>query len=465
MPKIEFVKLEPWQYVALNGPYTHFCMYGGVGTGKSFTGSHFSICNMLQRPDVTGLIGANTYDQLSQASLREMLYWLDHYGLPYVVDSMPPADWGQVKKRFKTYRNTLSVKVGNHIAHAFTRIMSDPDALRGIEISWYWLDEIRDTEQAAHDEVLKRQRESDFIKGLVTTTTNGEDWSHQRYNLAPRDQKLFGCLHVPTSKAVEAGILTQDYYRTLQASLTPLMAEQELDAKHVNVMSGRAYYAMSGDNRMRRAPWGDDYPNPDRPLIVGCDFNFQPSPCVWVVGQLSPDGDRIHWFREIASVETSTPEMAMMLLAQFPGFFYRIYGDASGNRGTTSNAGVTDYNQIANVLSDGGAIFTIDVEQANPLVKNRVENVNACLRNALGEIRMTYDPQGCPLLDSDLKMVGWKTNVQRGQGKLDNGGDLQRTHASDGVGYALWKLFPPGQRARIIDSMPSSIRSEMYNAF
>lgn len=463
-----------WQFAALNNPYDHFAMFAGVATGKTYTGAHWSIDHFDAMPQNTGFIGANTYDQLSQATLRELLFWLDHYGYEWVIDKAPPAVWGG-KKRFKSYSNILSVLIDGVIAHAFTRVLSNWDALRGVEFSWYWLDETRDTPQDAHDVILSRMRESAYARGLITTTTNGEDWAYRRFVLGNDGSGLYGSMHVPTIRSVEAGIITRAYYDTMLKSYSPLLAEQELEAKHVNVKGGRAYYAFSELNRKRRAPWGDRFPNPDRPLIIGCDFNFQPAPCVWMVGQVGPEfygpsgeyfPECVHWFGEISDTEISTRQMALRVLSQYPGFFYEIYGDMSGNQGTTSNAGETDFHQIGEELADAGALYSIAVEQVdakqvktNPRVRNRVENMNARARNALGEIRQTYNPEACPLFDGDVRMVGWKPNVLQGRGKLDDGGDKQRTHASDGAGYAIWRKFPPGRRATIVGGHTSPFRA------
>jgi hypothetical protein len=471
------VSLQYWQGAALLNPFTHFCMYGGVGVGKSFTGSHFAINQIRSRPaGEVGLVGANTYDQLSQATLKELFKWFDAYGIEYVIDCQPPKHWNAVRK-FKEYRNILSVREGKKVSHALTRVLSDGDAIRGVELAWYWLDELRDTEQYAHDMVLGRMRGSKNPKGLCTTTTNGEGWDFTRFGRARRGQHLYGSLHVKTLKSVEAGILTQQYYDALRATYSELMAAQELDCEHVNVFGGKCYYAAGDHNRKRTAPWGDTYPSRDRNLIIGCDFNFSPAPCTWMIGQIGPEmwgpggeyfGECIHWFGELSEVGISTPEMTFKLLTQYPDFFYEIYGDMSGNIGTTSNAGKTDFDQIGAVLSDNNCLYTISVEQmdedeakVNPRVRARVENMNAMFKNAVGEIRQTYDPESCPLFDGDVKMVGWKNTMDGGRGKLDSGGDVKRTHATDGAGYAVYKKFPPVSRASIVESIPSSIREEM----
>jgi hypothetical protein len=424
-------------------------------TGKSYTGSQFAIEHLCKRPELTGFIGANSYDQMTQASLREMFSWLDFYRIPYVYNCQPPKGWN-VEKRFPSYQNILSCKVGHKVAHAFTRVLSDSNALRGIQFSWYWLDETRDTPRDTHDVVLSRMRESNYRKGLITSTTNGEDWAYQRFGRAKPGQMLYGSMHIRTQQSVDAGIITPEFYHSLTQSYSELMIAQELDALHVNINGGRAYYAFDQRNARNRAPWGSQYPDPRMPLIVGCDFNFDPSPHIWIVGQQSPDKSKIHWFKEISGNRKSTVEMAQVLASQFGNFFIRVFGDRSGARATTSNAGKPDYDQIGEVLSQADISYSIDTDQgSNPLVRNRVENMNRLAKNGAGEITMTYDPQGCPFFDADQKAVGWKQNSMKGQGKLDSGGNKDLTHASDAAGYAAWKLYPPSKRGVIQESVPS----------
>ena len=466
-------RLAPYQAAALYCGVQHLAMLGGVGVGKSFTGAHFAVQKLLEFPTVTGFIGANTYDQLSQVSLRELFYWLDHYKIEWVIDCIPPESWGPEasRKKFKDYGNILSIRhpATHKPVHAFTRVLSDPDPLRGIEFSWYWIDETRDTPQETHDVLLARLRESPYISGIITSTTNGQDWVWDRF-VKNADGRVYGSMHIPTIEAVHLGILTQQYFDTLQRSYSHMFALQELWAKHVNVHAGRAYYAASEQNRRRRAPWGDAFPNRERPLVVGCDFNFSPAPHIWMIGQLGPVTEKhdytqhIHWFSEISKSETSTRTMTGIVLQQYPDFFYRVFGDASGGVGTTSNAGETDYLQMGQEFGDAEAAYSIDYyqegyngkqEKRNPIVRDRVENVNSKLCNSMGEISLTYDPERCPNFDQDLNMVGWKPTTMRGRGRLDDGGDKNRTHASDAVGYSVFKLLPPRNRGLTIQSIPT----------
>jgi phage terminase large subunit-like protein len=421
----KLVEFLPWQWESLNSKCEHFAMIGGVATGKTFTGSHFVISQVVNFPDQTGFIGANTYDQLSQATLRELMYWLDEYGFEYVIDRIP--FWTKEKK-FKSYNNILSIRVGNKTAYIFTRVLGDANPLRGIEFSWYWLDESRDTPLNTHDVIMSRLRESKTIRGLVTTTPAGEDWVWKRF-VWNKDAR-FGYIKAKTEDSAKYGIITQNFYLTLRSSYSPVMAAQELDAEFVIVLEGRSYYTASPANEEF------DYEPSDYELFVGMDFNFAPAPCVWEVGQIDDDGD-VHVFAEISGKEVSSAELARRLAIQFGDYHLRIFGDASGNRGTTSNAGKTDYDQIAEVLSEYGVSFSIDVDQANPMVKDRVENTCRLLEDGNGKRTLKYDPNKCPYLHEDFRKVVWKN------GKVSGNGDETLTHASDGLGYSQMKLNPP----------------------
>lgn len=478
------VSLAPWQMVALHNPFEHFAMFCGIATGKTYTGSHFAIQHIQNYPNLTGFIGANTYDQLSQATLRELFYWLDHYQYEFVVDRKPPDSWG-LGRQFKQHKNLITVKTPGGCTPIFTRTLSKGNPIRGIEFSWYWLDETRDTPENTHDILLSRMRESKYRRGLITTTTNGYDWSQKRFiqKKGVKNPLTYGSMHVRTSESRDAGLISPEFYDLLRSSYSPQMAAQELDALHVNANTGLAYYSAGEHSRARRAPWGDIYPSRERPLIIGCDFNYQPAPMVWMVGQVGPEiyygngermwADHIHWFNELSSVQTPTAEMAQRLCVMYPDFLYEVYGDSSGGQDTTSNAGDNDYAQMADVFLDNKVVFTIHKDlgfnnpehrKRNPLVKERVEAMNQMFKSATGEVRQTYNPDTCPLFDADMTGVGWKTNV-KGRGRLDNGGNVQLTHASDGGGYAVYKKFPPTRRAVLIDSLESHVLNQLRGTF
>lgn len=436
-------KLAPWQYCAINQEqYPHLAFYGGIATGKTFTGAHFAISEMEKDPTRSGFIGANTYDQLSQATLKEFFHWLDYYGYQWVSDCRPPISWG-AKREFKKYTNIISVFVDGTVCTIFTRVVSDPDALRGLEFSWYWLDEIRDTEKEAHDIILSRLRESNYIRGLCTTTTNGEGWDYERF--VKDTSGLYGSIHVPTIESVRHGIITEDFYSQLVKSYPKLLADQELHAKHVVVTGQPAYLNFTRAlNVSDRCPFTKDGSiSPYLPIIVGMDFNL--NPMSWHLGQKK--GEDWYWFDRVHLFDSHTPEAAKELVEKVkghaPGII--IIGDASGKAGQRAAAGQSDYDIVFSTLDAAGIRYEDRTPDSNPAIKDRVNNVNARLMDGSGQSHMWIHPSLKELID-DFERVQWKENATV---TLDPGPKKLLTHSSDGVGYAVSELTPIPSRYQV----------------
>ncbi|MNY30892.1 hypothetical protein D3C86_1650270 [compost metagenome] len=114
-----------------------------------------------------------------------------------------------------------------------------------------------------------------------------------------------------------------------------------------------------------------------------------------------------------------------------------VYGDAAGNSRTTKTT-ATDYDIIKRELR--GAFprgFALRVPDANPPVKDRVNSVNAKLKNGLGVASWWIAPR-CKGLIKDLSRVRWRD----GTTELDKKSDPTLTHLSDGIGYLIHWEFP-----------------------
>jgi hypothetical protein len=83
---------------------------------------------------------------------------------------------------------------------------------------------------------------------------------------------------------------------------------------------------------------------------------------------------------------------------------------------------------------------TYHVPRANPPVKDRVNCVNALLRNQAGEWRLVIDP-GCKELILDLERVHWKSDPHGNALVEIDKADVNRSHLSDALGYMIAKEF------------------------
>jgi len=114
-----------------------------------------------------------------------------------------------------------------------------------------------------------------------------------------------------------------------------------------------------------------------------------------------------------------------------------IYGDSSGHQRQTT--GMTDYQVIKRFMQQHGlTVGGYRVPAANPAVRDRVQLVNARLKNAAGEVRLWVDPK-CKELIRDFEDVRYKASTTL----IDKDRDPARTHLSDALGYLVWQEFGP----------------------
>jgi hypothetical protein len=119
-----------------------------------------------------------------------------------------------------------------------------------------------------------------------------------------------------------------------------------------------------------------------------------------------------------------------------------VYGDATGEQHRTSSSR-TDWQIVKNFFGRYPDRYhaSFCVPSANPPVKDRVNCVNAMLRNHAGQSRMVVDT-GCKHLIQDFEQVAWKADPHGNTlANLDKS-DPKRTHVSDAVGYYVAREFP-----------------------
>lgn len=436
-------QFAPWQAVAVHNPAVHFCFFGGIATGKTFAGAHFAIHHIVHYPELSGFIGANTYDQLSQATLREFFMWLDFYGFEWVSDCRPPLSWGS-SKQFKSYSNIVSVRSGKHVVSIFTRVLGDGAPLRGMQFSWRWIDEVRDTPVETEDVLLSRMRESDYIRSLLTTTTNGEDWVWERF-VKNADGKIYNSMHVSTQESVDEGIVSAEFLQGLKQSYSKVVADQELNARHVTVTELPVYLNFVREQNVSElSPFTKDGQiSKHLPIVLAADFNL--NPMSWTLGQLRHRD--WYWHDEIHLENSHTPEATRELIERVrehkPGII--IIGDASGKAGQRAAAGQSDYDILCQGLDDAGIKWVNETPDSNPLIKDRVNNVNASLCSADGSVHMLFHPR-CVHAIRDMELVSWKKGALF---TLDPGPKNQLTHPSDGIGYAVSVKTPIPSRHQV----------------
>lgn len=214
-----------------------------------------------------------------------------------------------------------------------------------------------------------------------------------------------------------ASVLEPKEIEAAKRVLDPRTFRQEYEASFEGAAS-RVYYAYNA----KRHEDGSIAVDPKLPIIICCDFNV--GTCVWEILQV--EGGHVRVIDEIVLRDTNTIEMCKAAVARYGGHKAGvvIYGDAAGK--SRSTTGASDYALMASF-----GLGQQRIKRMNPLVKDRVNAVNAMLENANGEVRLTHHPN-CRALRGDFETVTW----------MDNGGEInkrddEKTHATDALGYFI----------------------------
>lgn len=217
-------------------------------------------------------------------------------------------------------------------------------------------------------------------------------------------------------------ILPKEELEAARRVLDPRTFRQEYEASFEGAR-GRAYYAY--EVKIHEAP-GITL-DEKLPVIACCDFNVDP--CVWEIAQCH--SGKVFVIDEIALRNTSTMEMGKEFLRRFGKHRAGniVYGDAAGSNRST--AGKSDY-----AILYGLGLKDQRIKKSNPLVRDRINAVNAMLKNTSSEARLFHHP-GCVLLKKDFESVEWKDGAVEIE---KSGRDL--THASDALGYYIESEFP-----------------------
>lgn len=192
--------------------------------------------------------------------------------------------------------------------------------------------------------------------------------------------------------------------------LSQLPEKQRLrfeEGQFVDDYDGLAYYSFNRERDVketRRSPGT---------ILIGMDFNVNPMTAV--VAQIA--NGKLEVIDEVFLENSDTFKMSSELIRRGYGGAW-VYPDSTGANRKTS--GRSDHK----ILLDDG--FQIKGTR-NPLVFDRVNNVNALLRG-----QKVLIGSRCKKLINDLEKVSWK-----GQ-DLDQKTDSSLTHISDALGYLCW---------------------------
>ena len=311
------------------------------------------------------------------------------------------------------------------------------DNLRGSGLFFVLIDEWADCPYEAWEEVIRPMLSTckweiggEQYQGghaLRIGTPKGHNHCYDTYTMGqPRGAQDHKSWLYTT---LDGGNVPQSEIDAAMRQLDPRTFRQEYCASFENY-AGRVYYAFNRPESVRDCPYDSTLP-----LQIGMDFNINPMSAT--VFQERPDGE-IWQIDEVVIPTSNTHEMADEIISRYgrPSFdptkpslgHITIYPDPAGAQRKTSAHGKTDIS----ILREKG--FRVVAMDAHPLIRDRVNLVNAKFQTADGKRHLFVDPK-CRESISCYEKLCFKdgTNTPDKDSGLD--------HLPDATGYYIYTKF------------------------
>lgn len=208
---------------------------------------------------------------------------------------------------------------------------------------------------------------------------------------------------------------------------------------------GVAYHAFSERDNVTEVVRDDS-------LALAWSLDFNVDPMTAVLGQVRDlvtarsaiTGERlttIEILDELVLPNSNTPQMCQEFDARVRKYArgknveIHVYGDATASRRDTRGL-ESDWDIIFKFLQQRGWNYKNFVTKTDPLVRDRVNSMNAALKSMNGVIRLMIDER-CTNLIADLKEVRWKRDKDGNAMATLDKSDKERTHVSDACGYLV----------------------------
>ncbi len=315
----------------------------------------------------------------------------------------------------------------------------------GVNAAFILCDEIDTVNPAIADKafpkILGRLRAGNVRQFAAASTPEGFRWMWRTFasedGLGRPDRKLI------RMKTSDNKYLPADFEARMRANYDPSLLKAYLEGEFINLTSGQVYDRFKRDVHVREFP----EPEHDEKLLLGIDFNIGNCNAVVCVVRTDPPSpeDRQRMMREPGYVpkrrqrlyvwdeltqQHDTDALGKEAVRRYGRHTLHGYPDASGTKRTT-NATRSD---VAILQSHGIGNYS---PQANPLVRDRVNAVQALLENGEGEVRLFVHPR-CKRLIECLEQQAYD---EKGEPDKSTGFD----HLNDSLGYVCHRIFAVGK--------------------
>jgi hypothetical protein len=293
----------------------------------------------------------------------------------------------------------------------------NPDSLRGLGLNFVVPDEFAMLDKEVWEMVLEPALSDRRGRALFVGTPMGYNWAYDTYLKGIGEpQPGWKSWQFTT---LQGGNVAPDEIEAKRSSMDPRSFRQEFEASF-ETLHGRVY-----DNFDRLLNVDASIKDTGGEILIGQDFNV--NPMCSIIGVKA--GDELHILDALEIQTSNTEEAAAELKRRYPNRKVIVCPDPSGNaRKTSAAAGQTDFT----ILQRSG--FVVDAPHQAPLVVDRVNAVQAMLKDANGRRRLKVHPRALSLIKAlDGQTYKKDTSIPDKTLGLD--------HPVDALGYLVWQRF------------------------
>lgn len=425
----------------LDVSHRYVALAGGMGAGKTMAGSR----------KLLDLHVFNAFDDAGKATLCKSAIVCDTYAnlFRYDVPAMEAAalDAGltcSVRRADPPQIVFPDLGMGDKPSIIYLCTAQKPERISGFEVGAFWCDEAsRYPEMSNGDpktcpmiQIRGRLRGANTRceQGMFTFTNEGDGTAvYQFFHAEAKDDRAY---YTASTRDNEAHV--SEFLADQLANLPAHLVDQYVDGKAINLRGAFAYSCFDESLHVR----SDITLDPSRPLVLALDFNINPGMHAYL-GQYSKQHDTFvirHEIHESRLTIEGVVDRVRDIFANAGGFNFPgvlVFGDASG-RGEWVGTSESHYMVLTSCLDRIGlkGKWRLRVPSANPRVADRVNSVQAALRDMKGRSHVLIHPS-CSVLINDLKSVKWDD-----KGKELAKKNVALTHATDAIGYWVFKRRP-----------------------
>jgi len=289
-------------------------------------------------------------------------------------------------------------------------------SLRGVGLNFLCIDEFADVNKEAWFEVLRPTLSDTKGHALFCGSPRGfGNWSYELFKQGETNNDWASFKYT----TIEGGNVDEDEVEQAKQDLDIRTFQQEYEATFVNY-SGMIYYNFSRESNII-----EKYQKETAILHIGLDFNVDPMSAVVCIIV----NETIMVVDEIQIYSSNTQEMCDEIKNRYKNKQIVVYPDPSARQRKTSAGGFTDLS----ILKNAG--FDVKCKNTAPLIRDRINAVNAKLKNVNGKNSL-FIVKSCKNVIKSIERQIYKEGTHVPD--KDSGYD----HMNDALGYLIEFNFP-----------------------